>query len=383
MSIEEPFNPSISDSPSILHSPIAPTDYEELAQCLHTVSRLPTRSSSQYPLNQGQRSQAITEKNTSKTGDYARELAIACWPKLPPWLTGIGAGMTTSNALAISFGLYTLLYTTPSNPGLDLLERATEQFQAGNLEEAIALAKSIPTDSSVYQESVTNVQQWRTEWNQAAAQFKVVEQAFQEERWRDVLEEAHKMPDIAYWQHKLEPFIEQAKPEMEGEAQQLLQQAYQQAAQKDFAGAIALLKQIPQETPTGSKIQPKLKEYAQKQQIKAEHLLQQAYQLASQKDFNGALKYLSQVPEDTPTYETARAKMTEYARKQAFQAEVELQVQLNNRFQSEQLKISKLPQRSKKSLQMSRDLNPGNQLKEVNPNSKVKHQKSKAKNQAG
>lgn len=366
---EEPSQPeSISSSLDV-------SDSKDLASCFHHVTQLPpshVSQSSEVAENQG--IQVATTQNqessTHENWEYARELAIACLPKLPPVMAGIGAGLATSNALAISFGLYSLLNTAPSNPGLDLLAKATEQYQAGNLDEAIALTKSIPTNSSAYQESVATVDEWRSEWDKAVAQFKTVEQAFQDERWRDVLKEADNAPNIAYWQNQIQALVEQAKPELETEAQQLLKQAYQQAARKDFTGAIALIKQIPPETPTGSKIQPKLKEYSQKQQIKAEHLLQKAYQQASDRDFKNALKYLSQIPEQTPTYEIAQAKMAEYSRKQDFQEEVERQVQLTAKFAAEDIKLSKLPQAfksSNKSTKVSSNLNPGNQFNEVAP----------------
>lgn len=296
---------------------------------------------------------------------YTRESRLAL-PKVAPLLTGMGAGMATSNALVISFGLYYLLHPTPSNPGLDVLLKAAKEYQAGNLDEAISLAQSVPLDSSAYQESLIALQEWRQEWNLAADQFKAVEQAFNEGRWRDVLKEARKTPNIAVWQQKIEPFVEQAKPELELEAQQLLQQAYQRAALKDFTGALALLKEIPPETPTGIQIQPKLSEYSRKQQIKADSLLQQAYSRASERDFIGALEYLSQIPEETPAYETAQIKMAEYSQKQDFKEEVERQVQLSTNFPKEEFKLTKLPQRSN-SAKLSRNLNPGSHLKEVTP----------------
>ncbi|AFZ21740.1 protein kinase domain-containing protein [Allocoleopsis franciscana] len=368
--IENPKTQELSDSSgSESVSGLAETD--DLALCFHSVSRLPqshVSPSSLKPQQPGDEQAKEKDKasNISQRWEYAREIAIACCPKLPPIMTGIGAGLATSNALAISFGLYSLLNTAPSNPALDLLERATQEYQAGNFEEALTLAKSIPTDSSVYQESVVTVQEWRSQWNKAATQFKVVEQALEEGRWRDVLEEARKAPDNAYWQYKLELLVEQAKPEVEAQAQHLLKQAYQLAAQKDFTGAITLIKQIPPETDTGSKIQPKLKEYTQKQQIKAERLLQQAYQQASERNFKSALNYLAQIPEETPSYETAQAKMVEYSRKQNFQEEVERQVRLTAKFPKLEMKLTKLAQSSKSSKGSSR-LNPGNQLKEVAP----------------
>jgi serine/threonine-protein kinase len=182
------------------------------------------------------------------------------------------------------------------------------------------------------------------------------------------LKEARKTPNIVAWQQKIKPFVEQAKPQLEKEAQQLVQKAYKQASQKDFTGAIASLKQISPDTPTGAKIQPKLTEYKQKQQVKADHLLIQAYEQASKRNFSSALKYLSQVPEDTPAYNKAQAKIGEYSMKQALKEEVQRQAELNARLAKEQLKVAKVSQRSKPSKpKASGNLNPGNQLQEVTP----------------
>ncbi len=359
----------VSDSPSVVPPPIKPiADDEELALCLHTVSRLGHSSpKATFPSEVSGNRECSSNK-----WYYARELALSCWPKLPPLLTGMGAGMATSNALAISFGLYTLLYASPSNPGLDLLVRAMEQYQAGNFDEAIALAKSVPTNSSAYQESVKAAQEWRSEWKIATAQFKAVEEAFNQGHWRDVFDEARKMPNIAFWEQKIEPFLEQAKLELEVEAQQLLEQAQKQASVKDFSTALALLKQIPQETPTGAKIKPKLTEYSQKQQIKAESLLQKAYHRASKRDFSGALQYLSQIPEDTPSYNKAQVKMAEYSQKQHFKEEVNRQVELARAVSEPKRRLSAEPfqtgpfisSNSKKTIS---ELNPGSHLKEVSP----------------
>ena len=387
----------VSYSPSVLPPSIPLAETEELEQYLHTVPLLKPNVSSQPFANTNssslvaegvpqeaaaysptgmlaQQGEAQTQSapeahdssRRSEKWEYAREIAIACCPKLPPLMTGVGAGMATSNALAISFGLYTLLYAAPSNPGSDLLAKATEKYKAGNIDEAVALAKSIPTNSAAYQESLKAMQQWHSEWNKAATQFKAVEEAFNDGQWREVLNEANKTPNIAVWQQKIQPFVEQAKPQLEAEAQQLLQKAYKQALQKDFTAAIVSLKQISPDTPTGAKIKPKLTEYQQKQQVKANYLLEQAYDQAAKRDFNSALKYLSQVPQDTPTYEKAQAKMAEYSIKQNFKEEVQRQAELNARFPKEELKLTKAPQRSKSS-KVSRNLNPGNQLQEVSP----------------
>ena len=362
---EELSDQFVYESLSGLQPLIAPIDAEELALCLHTVSPIAHSSSPQAALERGSAEESQSSSTLANQYD-AREVGLSCFPKLPPLVAGVGAGLATSNAVAISFGLYTLLHYAPSNPGLESLLRATEAYRAGNFDEAIALAQSIPSDSDVYQDSVNAIDEWRKEWNTAAAQFKAVEEAFNDGRWRDVLEEARKTPNVPVWQHKIQPFVLAAKPALETEAQQLLQRAYQRAAKKDFTGALDLLKQIPQETTTGAKIQPKITEYRQKQQIKAETLLQQAYQRAAKNDFNGALKYLSEIPEQTPAYEQAQIKMAEYSKKQDFLEEVQRQAKLNANLPKEQSDRNQLPQGPNVWMGFG-DLNPGSQLKEVTP----------------
>ncbi|OLT60068.1 hypothetical protein BJP37_14575 [Moorena bouillonii PNG] len=259
---------------------------------------------------------------------YVREFALYSWPKLPPLLKRIGVGAASSNGIAILIGLYALLNASASRSEFDILQKAIKHYQAGDLEEAIALAESIPSDSLIYEQSLNTVQQWQQQWQGAEALFKATEQAFYQERWSDVLEGYDKMPSIGFWQKKMEPLVKKAKPRLEAEAQGLLKQAYKQALAQDFSNAIALLEQIHPETPTGAKVQPKLKEYQQKQQIRAEYLLQEAYEQGGQGNFIQALVYLSQIPKETPTYQKARIKIAEYSRKQHLKEEVERQAAL-------------------------------------------------------
>ncbi|NEO91240.1 MAG: hypothetical protein F6K56_13735 [Moorea sp. SIO3G5] len=247
---------------------------------------------------------------------------------MPPLLKRIGVGAASSNAIAILIGLYALLNASASRSEFDILQKAIKHYQAGDLEEAIALAESIPSDSLIYEQSLNTVQQWQQQWQSAEALFKATEQAFYQERWSDVLEGYHKMPSIGYWQKKMEPLVNKAKPRLEAEAQGLLKQAYKQALAQDFSNAIALLEQIHPETRTGAKVQAKLKEYQQKQQIRAEYLLQEAYEQGGQGNFIKALVYLSQIPKETPTYQKARIKIAEYSRKQHLKEEVERQAAL-------------------------------------------------------
>ena len=332
-------------------------EVQELEACLHAVSPSPDDAVQMQILNNSD-AEPLTKK------EYARQIAIACWPKVPPLLSGMGAGMFSSNAVAISVGLYTLLHATPSNPGLDLLEQASQQYKLGNFEGAIAIANTIPLESSAYQDALLAKRQWRQEWNLAASQFEAIQTAFDEQRWQDVIDTARETPDLSYWQQQIAPFVLAAEPELEVEAQRMLQEASERAAQKDFTAALALIKQISPETPTGAEIKPKLLEYTQKQQIKAELSLQKAYQQAVEKDFTKALQYLAEIPQDTPAYEIAQIKMAEYSQKQAFNEQLALQAQLNARLPQEVIKPTQLAKSNKTPKQWG-NLNPGSNLQEV------------------
>jgi len=231
------------------------------------------------------------------------------------WLVkGVGVGLA-ANTLAIAFGFYTLINASASDAGRDILIKAKQQSQTGNLEEAIALAKSISTNSSAYTEAQTAVREWRQTWKTTTQQFKVVETAFKQNQWDEVLTAAAKLPRTSFWQEKSQSMVQQAQYQVEKEAYQLLQKAYDCAESRDFTSALNYLKQISKQATVYAKVQPKLTEYQEKQQIKADRLLQKAYDRASDQDFAAALNYLKQVPETTSAYPQAQAKIVEYTQK--------------------------------------------------------------------
>ncbi|MBD2744388.1 serine/threonine-protein kinase [Coleofasciculus sp. FACHB-1120] len=304
----------------------------------------------------------ISPQNSSKTEGNTRSYK----PQHSPILTGLGIGIA-ANSLVITGGLYSLLNAFPSESSSDILVTAQDKYQKGDFQSAIALAKSIPEKSPIYPEAQATAREWSQEWHTAAAQFQAAEQAFKESRWLDVLEAARKMPKIAYWQKKIEPLVQKTQPKMEEESQKLLKKAYERAAEKDFTSALNYLKLIPQETPAGAKIQPKIAEYTKKQHIKADYLLQQAYERAFVTDFAGALNYLQQIPQDTPTYTRALAKSTEYAEKQYLQAEAEKKAEAEKAAQSAAQIAVERPDifRSRETGARYRDINPGSRLQEV------------------
>lgn len=97
----------------------------------------------------------------------------------------------------------------PETPDLGILiwAGASEQYQAGRLEDAIAILKSIPPDSPAYGRIEDTVTQWRREWRQAETQFSQVQQAFEQGQWSTVLTAVERMPAIRFWRSKLTPIV--------------------------------------------------------------------------------------------------------------------------------------------------------------------------------
>lgn len=243
------------------------------------------------------------------------------------------------NSLIGCFGLIELFKILPSDLGKGNFIRAQELYQSGDLTQAIALAKSVRWDSSAYQDAQNALQQWQVETEKAIAKFEVIQTAFQESRWLEVLSLAAEMPAISYWQDRIAPLVASAALKVAPEAQEFLQQAYNKASQRDFIGAIQLLKQIPYQTPVYQTAQAKILEYEQKQQIKLEteayQLLKQAYQKAEAKDFAGALTLLEKIPAGTPTYARVQEKITEYQNKRQIKGNALLQQAYNRAAQKD------------------------------------------------
>jgi serine/threonine protein kinase len=237
-----------------------------------------------------------------------------------PLLTGMKVGLA-ANSLVVGLGVCSLLVNAPAYSETQTLYKATEEFQSGDLEGAIALAKSIPQTSNVYPDAQHTIEDWQNQWRTAAEQYQIAQTAFHENRWSDVLHTAAQVPDILYWQTKVDYLVKHAQVNIEVKTQELLAKAYDKAADREFSTALDYLRQIPQETTENAVVQQKLAEYGHKQKVRATYLLQKAYNTAADGDFDNAVKYLQQVPKDTPVYETAQVKLIEYSYKQRMQAE--------------------------------------------------------------
>ncbi|WP_392533904.1 protein kinase [Nostoc sp. C117] len=240
--------------------------------------------------------------------------------KLSPLFTGVKIGLA-ANSLLMGFGVYSLINTSPAHSETETLYQATKEYQTGDLQEAIALVKSIPSHSNVYPEAQAKIEEWQQEWQIAAQQYQIAITAFHESRWSDTLAAAHQVPDILYWQSKTDRLVKQAYINIEAQTEDLLGKAYESANIKDFSTALQYLRQIPQESSAGAIVQEKLAEYDRKRQIRAAYFFNKAYNQASIGDFDRAVKLLRNIPKDTLVYAEAQVKLNEYSRKQRLLAE--------------------------------------------------------------
>ncbi|MGJ5673181.1 MAG: protein kinase domain-containing protein [Nostochopsis sp.] len=273
-------------------------------------------------------------------------------PKSPPLLTGIRVGLL-ANSLVMGLGVYSLM-NYPAYSETETLHKATEEFQDGDLEEAIALAKSIPLNSNVYPEAQTTIEEWQNQWQLATEQYLLAKQASEQEQWSEAIHAASQIPDILYWQSKTEPIVEQAKAKIETQTNNLLGKAYEKAVGKDFSTALEYLRQIPQENSVNHLVQKKLAEYQKKQHIRAVFLLQQAYNQAEIGEFNAAVNFLQQVPKNSSVYATAQTKLEEYLHKQRSQDK------------NQKVAPSKIVATLSKETSTPKSFEPGSVMQEVN-----------------
>ncbi|HEY9693535.1 MAG TPA: protein kinase [Oculatellaceae cyanobacterium] len=251
----------------------------------------------------------------------------------PDLFRRVGFSVLALNSVMSAFGSYALLHISQTDTEVDFFINDLAEHYAGDLEKAIALAQSI-----ISPETQASTVEWQHNGKNTNPQFQVIEKAFKENRWIDVLTEAKKIPHTASLHQKIQPMVQQAQLKVDTAVNPLLQKAYKQASVKDFTGAIRYIKQIPPQAKIYPEVQAKIAEYQQKQQLRATHLLQQAYKLAANNDFLGALKYLKQIPKGTRVYPSVQTKIAEYNKKQQLIAKVNKSKQLTTTSNKKPLK---------------------------------------------
>ncbi|MEO3707182.1 serine/threonine-protein kinase [Trichormus azollae] len=107
---------------------------------------------------------------------------------------------------------------TERKPGNDdkqkIVGHARQKFESGNVNGAIAILKSVPPNAaSGIKETVEIMNQWQKDWEKAEALANEINRAIDNGQWDNVLayrDHPEKLPNIKYWQDKLDPMFKQA-----------------------------------------------------------------------------------------------------------------------------------------------------------------------------
>lgn len=235
--------------------------------------------------------------------------------KPPGFLAGLGITVLFVNAVLIALGVQSIFRSSQAEDSIAKLLEAYDMYEGGDLEQAIALAQNIPSQSPAHESAQELMTRWQKEWHDGKTQLDQINVAAQKQEWATVLEQAKQLPSGCVWGKKSAPLVAKAQQALEVEGRQLLQQAYTQAQGGNFGAALLALKQIHPDTSLGAVVKGKLSEYLQKQQMRARYDLQQAVNAAERFDFAKAIGYLKNIPPDSTYGDLARTKIKEYEQK--------------------------------------------------------------------
>ncbi|MBW4473154.1 MAG: protein kinase [Stenomitos rutilans HA7619-LM2] len=246
---------------------------------------------------------------------------------------GVGIGAVMAAAVcgyALPHLLDRTLFSDGDQDGQSVAD-ATQRQQARQIPKAVSVAESIPSHSSsnggvaAPNRDKIVAQQRNPLLDDRMALFS--KPSFR--RSSEFMAAVQGLPQTGVQPSPLATTAQTSNDPVEVAAAQSLKEAYSRAINKDFASAIEALKQIPADTSVSQKAQEKLREYGEKQQIQAVSYLQKAYDQAEAKEFDQALETLHQISQATPTYTTAQLKVREYSEKQRVRADVLAMQDLN------------------------------------------------------
>jgi len=102
-----------------------------------------------------------------------------------------------------------------------LLNLGWAQYHAGELEQAIAYAQSVPSTAPNYSQAQAAIKQWQQDWQQAQTQFTRAQLAFDQDQWQEVVQtvEDNPVPSSRFWQTKLTRLAQQAIQAQKAEAE--------------------------------------------------------------------------------------------------------------------------------------------------------------------
>ena len=175
--------------------------------------------------------QGCYEKAVSMNAQAGDEAEANLMPKKQQQEFEAKCGLGTAQAEAedLKYGeALAIAKTLPKNTSIDaqiqqqvdswseqLLEQATKLYeQEGNLEKAIETVKQIPQDSSVRSKVIDAKSSWKAESQANESLITSAEKALSEEKWQYAKQQATKVKDVSssmYWQEKAKAIISQAE----------------------------------------------------------------------------------------------------------------------------------------------------------------------------
>jgi hypothetical protein len=184
-----------------------------------------------------------------------------------------------------------------------ILTLAKAELDAGNLADAIELARLIPVRSPLYPEAQVQVATWQRDWQSAGTIVSQFETAMAEQKWHQAFQLADRLTQspLKYWREERASALAWMLSR-EQEAAQTLETAEQLAASQNpnaISQALHLLQNIPEDTHAKERAK-------QKQALWSRSLLEITAKRLEQQDYAGAIATAKAVPHDDAHYPEAQ-----------------------------------------------------------------------------
>jgi hypothetical protein len=107
----------------------------------------------------------------------------------------------------------------PAGKEQQLLQKATEHYQSGQLDQAVALANSITPDQPTYADAQAILPVWQRDWRIAETKFISAQKALEQGKWQDVINQVSDFPENRFWRAKLAPLVKKAIQQQSAQTQ--------------------------------------------------------------------------------------------------------------------------------------------------------------------
>jgi hypothetical protein len=100
--------------------------------------------------------------------------------------------------------------TTPISPYSVIMDKAQDRFQAGQVDVAVTMLKTIPAADFTYPQAQRSIRTMPLQWHRGKAIHESAQRDLQRGKWRSVLTQAAEVPDIRYWRSRMAPLVKKA-----------------------------------------------------------------------------------------------------------------------------------------------------------------------------